>query len=337
MTHTRPIDYTFLVQHTPHPPDIPTFCQPGFFFNEYAHLRQQDNGSFYLISAVNRFTQKAEARCAFFIHSTDALSPAAAPFGSIELSETLPTTVLSTFVAVLITTAHKLGSTRIRLLTYPRCYAPLQSDHLLWVLAKHKFVIADSNTSSFLPIDDEPFVTKLAPAARRRLRKCREVEFIFAHQQPTNVGDVVTFIRRTRQQQGYPLPLEPEQLIDLLQSFPEQFSVFTVTNGPSLAAVMITVRVRHDILYTFLPASDPAYHAFSPMILLIDGLYSHCQQHGIHLLDLGVSLDASRQPKPSLLRFKRNLGAQESPKYTLERRIDQYDLPYLQHTPSKKL
>ncbi|ADB40243.1 GNAT family N-acetyltransferase [Spirosoma linguale] len=335
MTHTCPTDYTFLIQHTPRPPEIPAFCQPGFFFNEYTHLRQQRNGQFYLISAVNLFTQEADARCAFFIHSTDAISPAAAPFGSIELSETLPNTVLSTFVAVLITTAHKLGSTRIRLVTYPRCYAPQQTNRLLSVLAEHKFVIVESNPSSFLSITDKSFEIKLAPAARRRLRKCREAGFTFAHQQTPNVVDVVKFIRRTRQQQGYPLPLEPEQLIDLLQSFPEKFSVFTVINGTSLAAVMITVRVRHDLLYAFLPASDPAYHAFSPMIFLIDGLYSHCQQQGIQLLDLGVSLDASRQPKPSLLRFKRNLGAQESPKYTVERRIGRDDLPCLQHTPSK--
>ncbi|SOD92329.1 GNAT family N-acetyltransferase [Spirosoma fluviale] len=337
MISTGPTDYTFLVQINPQQPDIASFCQPGFFFNEYAHLRQQNNGPFYLISAVNRFTQEAEARCAFFLNASDALSPIAAPFGSIELSETLPTSVLNAFVSVLLETAHKLGCNRIRLVNYPRCYAPQQTDRLLSVLAEHEFVVVESNVSSFLPVNNKPLENNLIPAARRRLRKCREAGFVFAHRQAPNVPEVVRFIQNTRQQLGYPLTLEPDQLINLLQEFPKQFSVFTVTNGPSLAAVVITVRVRYDILYTFLPASDPACHNFSPMIFLIDGLCSYCQQQEVQLLDLGVSLDARRQPKPGLLRFKRNLGAQESPKYTLERSIDRDDFTELQDGPLKTL
>ncbi len=83
----------------------------------------------------------------------------------------------------------------------------------------------------------------------------------------------------------------------------------------------MTVRVRDDILYTFLPASNPAYHAYSPLVLLMDGLFEYCQQQQIRLLDLGVSLDGNHQPKPSLLRFKRNLGALESPKVCFEKRF----------------
>ncbi|GAB3023620.1 hypothetical protein GCM10027185_22720 [Spirosoma pulveris] len=335
MTHTYLTDYTFLIQPTPRPADMPTFCRRGFFFNEYVHLRQQHDGLFYLISAVNRFTQEAEARCAFFLNPTTLISPAAAPFGSIEFIETLPTCALNAFISVLIETARKLGCTRIRLVNYPRCYAPLQTDRLLSVLAEHKFVVVESHPTSFLPVRDQSFADNLVPAARRRLRKCREAGFTFAHQQTPNVSEVVGFIQNNRQQLGYPLPLEPDQLMRLLESFPEQFDVFTVTHGPALAAIVITVRVRHDILYTFLPASDPAYHAFSPMILLINGLHEYCLKQGIQLLDLGMSLDASRQLKPNLLRFKRNLGMLESPKFTVERTIDRNDFSELRDSPLK--
>jgi hypothetical protein len=57
------------------------------------------------------------------------------------------------------------------------------------------------------------------------------------------------------------------------------------------------------------------------MVLLTDGLWTYCQQQRIELLDLGVSLNSDRTPKPSLTQFKRNLGAQTSAKTTVERTL----------------
>ena len=94
-----------------------------------------------------------------------------------------------------------------------------------------------------------------------------------------------------------------------------------VFDGPTLAALTVAVRVRPDILYNFLPADNPIYRPFSPAVLLTHGLYAHCQQAGIALLDLGVSVDDHRQPKPGLLRFKRNLGAEESVKTVWEKQV----------------
>ncbi|GAB4027621.1 hypothetical protein GCM10028773_59450 [Spirosoma koreense] len=57
------------------------------------------------------------------------------------------------------------------------------------------------------------------------------------------------------------------------------------------------------------------------MVMLLDGLFVYCQQHRIQLLDLGTALDENGQPKPGLMRFKRNVGAQESPKLVFEKRF----------------
>jgi hypothetical protein len=136
-----------------------------------------------------------------------------------------------------------------------------------------------------------------------------------------NVEAVTAFLVSTRQQQGYALTLPPDRLGQLLRTFPDQFPVFVVSDGATLAALTVAVRVRADILYSFLPASSTDYHTYSPMVLLTDGLVSYCQAQHIRMLDLGVSLDGDRQPKPSLIRFKRNLGAQESPKLVFEKRF----------------
>lgn len=313
--------YTILQQYKPPLYAIPPFCQPGFFFNDGEHLQQQRNGAFHLLSALNTATQQIEARCAFFVENGKAVSPGAAPFGSIEFSESLADTVLDSLLDSLTMAVRSSGSSTLRLVNYPDCYAPDQASRLAIKLVQNGFRLIKSDQNFFLPVDKAVFVGNLDPAERRRLIKCRKANFQFSHWPSPDVNMVIDFLRDTRQQQGYSLTVEPDILASLLVSFPNQFSVFVVKDGSNLAALTITVRVRPDILYNFLPASPPAYSTFSPMVMLTDGLFSYCQQHHIRLLDLGVSLDSHRQPKPGLIRFKQNLGAQSSPKRVFEKTL----------------
>ena len=318
MTQTT---HQILLQHNPQPTDIPHFCQPGFFFNESEHLRQQRDGQFHLLTALNQTTQQADARCAFFVHSDGAVSPGAAPFGSIEFAATLSDSVLNEFLDSLTKAVHQAGAPTLRIVNYPHCYAPQQAGRLTTKLVEHGFRLIESNPNFFLPVGSHPFDSDLAPAERRRLRKCRENKFSFTHWQDPSVDRVVDFIQETRQHQHYTLTLSPAYLADLLLKFPDRFPVFVVTDGPNLAALTVAVRVRNDILYSFLPASHADYRMFSPMVMLTDGLFTYCQQQDIRLLDLGVSLGENHSPKPSLMRFKRNLGAQEMPKLVFEKML----------------
>ena len=314
-------EYKILVQSNPHRSDIPEFCQSGFLFNEPAHLQQQQAGQVHLLTALHKTTQQADARCAFFVQSGGAFSPIAAPFGSIEFVETLPNQVLSMFVQALIEAARSTGAATLKMINYPNCYAPKQAERLTETLLKHGFDRVETYQTFFLPVADDSFAHNLAPAERRRLQKCQKAHFEFAHWPTPNIGEVIAFLQQTRQQKGYPLTIGPERLTTLLHEFPNQCAVFVVTDGGIIAALTVAIRVRDDILYNFLPASNPDYQTFSPMVMLTEGLFTYCRQQSIRLLDLGVSLDANRQPKPSLMRFKRNLGAQESPKLIFEKTL----------------
>lgn len=312
-------DYTLQCQYNPPSSAIPDLCQSGFFFNEPEHLRQQNAGLFHLLTALNQHTGQAEARCAFFVRPSGAVSPGAAPFGSIEFKNTLPDLVLNEFLDALTEAARAAGASTLRLVNYPHCYAPEQAVRLMSKLPEHGFQLIETYQTSVLPITTASFENNIVPSERRRLRKCREAGFQAEHWVLPNVAEVVDFLEETRRQQGYQLTIRPEHLTDLLQKFPEQFLIFTVTDGSQLAAQTVAIRVREDILYNFMPASHPAYQRFSPMVMLTAGLFTYCQQQSIRLLDLGTSLDGNNQPKPSLMRFKQNLGAQESPKLVFER------------------
>ncbi|UFH56408.1 GNAT family N-acetyltransferase [Spirosoma sp. KNUC1025] len=312
-------DYSIQLQYNPPVSNIAQFCQHGFFFNEPAHLCQQSDGPFYLLTALNQRTGLTEARCAFFPNADKAVSPIAAPFGSIEFADTLPEPTLDAFLKALITAVQSIGTfARLQLTNYPACYAPSQASRLVTKLSEHGFQIIQTNPTFYLATKSD-FAQAFAPAERRRLRKCREAGFQFQQCASHEVLNVVRFLYETRRQQGYTLTIAPAKLEKLLQTFPEQFPVFTVTDGPKLAALTVAVRVREDILYTFLPASHPDYRTFSPMVMLTDGLVSYGRERNIRLLDLGTSLDENQLPKLSLMRFKRNLGARESPKLVFEK------------------
>ncbi|RYC71939.1 GNAT family N-acetyltransferase [Spirosoma sordidisoli] len=304
-----------------HAPTRWPYAEDGFFFNTPEHVRQQHPGTGRTVLAVNTRTGRAEARCTFFVDGNQARSPAAAPFGSVEFTDTLPDTALGDFLDTLLAVVSASGVSRFRLVNYPHDYAPRQAQQLTEQLTRRGFGIVSTTASYLLPITDDPFDTRIDASERRRLQKCRNAGFRFEHWPNPDIDRVTAFLVSTRQQQGYALSLPPEQLGQLLRTFPNQFLVFVVSDTGAVAALTIAVRVRADILYSFLPASSPDYHTFSPMVLLIDGLVGYCRQQQIRLLDLGVSLDGDHQPKPSLSRFKRRLGAQESPRLTFEKQF----------------
>jgi hypothetical protein len=314
-------NYQIVCLHNPSPSTTPVFYQPGFFFNEPEHLSQQRDSVYSLIVAINRQTGQSEARCAFFSESNKVISPAAAPFGSIEFIDTLPDSILGQMISLLIAEAKSTGATVLQLVHYPSCYAPIQTNRLSRKLIDHEFQISRIDQSQYLPITNEPFENQIAPSERRRLRKCREANFQFSCWSSPQPDTLLTFIQNVHQHKGYLPTISYLYLHSLLRTFPDHFSIFTVRNGTDIIALTITVRVRNDILYTFLPVSDPNYNPFSPMVMLTDGLFTYCRQQGVRLLDLGVSLDNNRQPKPSLIRFKQNLGAQESVKLVFDKRL----------------
>lgn len=300
---------------------IPLFSEPGFFFNEEAQLRQQDSGSFHLLTALNTHTHQADARCAVFVDNELASSPKLAPFGSVEFIDALPERTLIELLDTLEEQVRRMELPLLRLTNYPHCYAPRQANRLVRELQRRQYQLVDELVNFHFNVTPEPLCGRMHASERRRLAKCRRAGFEVGRWASPPVDEVVQFIQRSRNQQNYPLTINPERLAYLLEHFPEQYLVLVVRDGPDIAALTVAVQVRHDILYNFLPAANLAYRPYSPAVLLTQGLYAYCQQQGITLLDLGVAVDEHRRPKPSLMQFKRNLGAHESPKMVWEKRV----------------
>jgi hypothetical protein len=294
------------------------FWQAGFLFNQWRHLRQQRPGQMpWLVLAVNRQTGLAEARCAIWPDDGEkaggpVVSPAAAPFGSVEFAPTLPDAVLTEFVDVVLKTVQRLGSNQFIIRHYPEIYALEQTVRLRVVLAEKGVQEVANFENSHLAVTDAPFADGLTAPARRRLRQARQAGLRCAEWPQSQFDEALDFIVQSRARQDYPLTIAPDLLRQLLTDFSDVFRIKTVLDGDVIASLAVTVQVSPDVLYYFLPVDNLDYRHLSPAILLIEGLYDFCRQNAISLLDLGVSLNDDRTDKPSLLRFKRGLGAQAS-------------------------
>jgi Acetyltransferase (GNAT) domain len=312
-------NYTIQIQDNPAASDVPVFRPGGFFFNDFSHLRQQSNLPLHLLTALNPETHQAEARCAFFDNGPVASSPGAAPFGSVEFDNALPDATLGELLHTLTDKARQDCCSSVKMVNYPNCYAPAQADRLTNHLLEQQYRVVRNDANFYLAVGPDSLDRQMHSQERRRLRKCQQTGFRFTHWQEPPITDVLTFLTQSRENQQYPLTLPACRLAALLTQFPDKFSVFTVCDGPNIASLAVTVRVSDEILYYFLPADNLAYRSFSPAVMLIHGLFGYCQQERIKLLDLGVSLDHHRQFKPSLARFKENLGAVSSPKRVFEK------------------
>ncbi len=312
--------YRFVTYPSPLPESLPPFSGSGFLVNKPNQLIAQASNGYWVVGALNEATGLLDAQCTFFAHNGLAISPKQQSFGSVEFIENMPDDILSGFLDALENAVETAGLSGFRLTHYPRMYAPQQTDQLLTQLSKREFEIVEEQRNFHLEISPKFFVEGLHDSARRRLGKSHRAGLVARYWPNPDLDRVISFFETSRTARGYPLTMPADALRHWLSTAPDDYLVFAVFDHDVIAALTVAVRMRTDILYNFLPADNADYRSFSPTILLTECLYTYCQTHQIRLLDLGISVDENRQPKPNLMRFKRNLGAEESVKTSLESR-----------------
>ncbi|WP_171062753.1 GNAT family N-acetyltransferase [Larkinella sp. C7] len=312
--------YELLQVENPLPEQIPPFCQDGFLFLQARHLLNQPDRPLHYFALLDPKTGRADARCAFFIRDDWAISPSAASFGSIEFSDELPDEELARLVDDVVTTSKKLLVQGIRIVNYPDCYLPVHCQRLRAVLLDAGFAVKYEELNQHLTVSARSFTEHLHATERRRLRKCRQAGFTTHIRENPDAETLFAFIRKARLRKNLPLSMSSKELANLLTNFGGVCPVFTVCDGDQLIAACLGIRVSPTVLYYFLPADHEDYQQFSPSVMLVENLYTYCQQHQIPLLDLGISTSHGIRNE-GLIRFKHQLGAVESAKLVFEMRF----------------
>jgi hypothetical protein len=300
---------------------IPT-CFQTYLFNEPFHINKQPCEEKYTFYLLHQKTKQAHARFTLFVEETKGFSPCRGPFGSIEFNSQLPVQHLDAFVEYINAFAREIGLQQLAIKSYPFCYQPESSALLSAALLRQKYQLLYTDINYHLPVTQKEFTNGLHLSEKRRLQKCIEKGLVFIEEADPDLPLIYKLIVDSRTRKGYPVSMSFDDFSQLFDDFPGIYKVFTVRDKQTIAAMTVGVYINQKILYYFLPAHLAAYDAYSPMVLLMQGLYIYCQNNHVELLDLGISTDKS-VPNYGLMRFKQNLGASVSLKLSFVKDLEQ--------------
>lgn len=314
------------------------FSFPVFLFNKASHLKFQPNENLVIFNLVNNSTNKIEAIFNLFVDGNAGCSPYRSSFGSVEFDSRLSLENLNTFIEKINKWAVEKRLKSLVIKSYPFCYAPENSILLTNCFINQGYKIVNAELNQHIQISDLKFeiLDLFHLSEKRRLKKCEKAGFTFQQEicsgrAPTESGfrsrstcpsitlkNVYEFVKKARKRQGHPLTMSYEALAEMFNHFPNEYQIFTVRDKENIAALTVTIKINKKILYNFYPADSHQYKNFSPMVMLVKGLYDHCVKNGFKLLDLGISTVNSK-PNYGLINFKKNIGAESSLKLTFRK------------------
>jgi hypothetical protein len=281
-----------------------------YLFNEERHLSTQGTDfellTFYLLDHKRGQTQ---ARLRLFIKENQGFSPLQGTFGGIEYSQMLEQTVLDKFVKLILKNERVTSLKRLVVKEKPTFYATQQA-------IKFPAFIQDVNQHLF--VDSQPFIDKIHPSEKRRLRKCRRAGFVFEEVKNPDFQQLYNFICSHRIRKEMSITITLQKLKELVETLPNDFKVFVVKDTEKVIALVFGVKLNEHALYTFLPADHADYLQFSPSVMLYEGLYDYCFRHNFGILDFGTSSENGVLNEGSF-NFKRHLGCLTSEKLTFRK------------------
>lgn len=291
---------------------LPTGCQEKYLqlvYNSKSFLSSNNDLPQIHFYWVDKNEQMAYAHVAFSLEESEASSPLKAPFGGIEYADQLKPADLCTFLIFVEKELKAIGVKYINLSQPPASYKEQKA--LAEVLSDLKFKIKSKRVYHGIAINENDLISRMSVMEQRRLRKCMKAGFNFKSIPLKRLSKVYTAIAEWRNLKEKPLSMEWKMLSHSRKSNPEMYLPFGVYHDDRLIAATIAIQVNSKVLYHFYPAHCPEYNNYSPMVMLVDGLYKWCQVQQIELLDLGTSY-IDNKINQSLVRFKKHLGAEES-------------------------
>ncbi len=311
-------DIVFMVGDSPPKGFHKTFQEN--IFNTSAHRKLQtadDWLSFYVLHPSRKMVT-AQFHC--HLKQAKAMSPYKSPFGSIEFSEKLKYEDLYAFIRFVEKELIKRGAGRLIIKGFPQSYHPTNFAKLSNAFFNLGYQVENSELGAAITIDNTSFSSKVDIGEKGRLKKCLEKGLAFTMDSNDSLGDIYEHIEHCSKERNFRLSMTKEELLETHRVLPEMFQVFSVRDQGELIAGSITVKVNETTLYNFYLGHLKAYNAYSPVMILFEGIYNYCRDMNIELLDLGTSA-LKDGPNYGLVRFKQRIGGALSLKLTFQKQL----------------
>ena len=175
------------------------------------------------------------------------------------------------------------------------------------------FSAAVTEVLQYVRLDDDSPV-RLHQMEKRKLKKAGVFNFLKGHE--GSVAEIHAFIAACRRQNNLEINVSLDTLQKLTHYYPERYEYFEARYAGELAAAVVMVIPVPGVAYYYLPATSPRFKRMSPMVGLLEYIYTHYRARNFTYLDLGLSsIDGSLQE--SLFRFKERMGAKPTSRPTL--------------------
>ncbi|MEL7003990.1 MAG: GNAT family N-acetyltransferase [Bacteroidota bacterium] len=238
-------------------------------------------------------------------------------FGGFEVEHGAGEDEIREFIALVVSSAQQMELKELRIKLPPDFYLQ-KVPALKQSLHCHQFVAVRSDINQHIEINSKQYRQRITYNELKKLKKSENEGFTFAKLNRQHLPEAYRLIRDNRIRKGFPVSMTLQTLDNMFEKLPQHYHLFGIYDNKKLIATGVSIRVNQASLYNFYHGDDQEYRVYSPVVMLLDGIYSYCQQSQIETLDLGISSDQGELNK-GLFVFKKNCGAIESAKDILVR------------------
>jgi hypothetical protein len=241
------------------------------------------------------------------------------PFGSFILTSRSTKDDVNSILDKIALWSKANGITNLMIRSFPEVYQPHHSVLIKDVLIESAFSVIYEDITQGIHVSEEGSMN-LDTHKKRRVRQAKSLDFGF-RQIPSNyLDEAYELIVESRESKGYPVTMTLKNLEATLKLFPSNYLLFGVFDQKKLIATSVCIKVNNEILYCFYIGDALAYRHYSPVTLLIDGIFEYCKTHHFKILDLGLSTDKGVLNK-GLYAFKKSFGSFDSRKLTFLKQL----------------
>lgn len=281
-----------------------------FFFNKPEFIRRRKN------DRVLSFPLHSTQPLIYFTHSDNRLiSVDRSTFGGFVMSDQTTQAELDQTITEAVQWARNNGIGSVTIRCFPEDYCKEESTMSRQSLDKVGFKILYQDITQIIPVTSNDLIMNVH--RRRRLRQCRANRYRFEKLGLDKISEAYPLFEMSRKSKGYPVTMSLNDFQESFQMFPQNYLLFGVRDKERIIASCVCIHVSESILYCFYIGDDLEYRKWSPVTMLLHGLYFYAQRNNYQVIDLGISTDKGILNE-GLHDFKKSFGAYDNEKLTYQ-------------------
>ncbi len=211
------------------------------------------------------------------------------------------------------------GGCGMEILLPPQAHGTVAVAQQIYALRARGLSISRCDLNQSLEVSAVPLSERMSYGNRKRLNKCQREGHEARQVGLDALSEVYACIASNRAAKGYPMSMSLNALQDMATALPDSLVLFECRQNGRVSASAVCLRLDAQTLYVFYWGDAPGQSTHSPVVMVAEAIYTHCQREGVRLLDVGTST-IDTEPHFGLLHFKQGLGMAESLKFRMEKR-----------------